>query len=120
MFDIGFPELLLISIVALLVIGPDELPNAIRSLSLWIGRLRRSFAKIRQEIEKEIGADEIRAELHNEQIMQELEESKTSLLETKDDLNNLIDATKDQLSQDQLSQDTQTESEEHVDRKQPD
>ncbi|MBC79737.1 MAG: twin-arginine translocase subunit TatB [Gammaproteobacteria bacterium] len=112
MFDIGFPELLLISLVALLVIGPDELPNAIRSLSLWIGRIRRSFTKIRQGIENEIGADEIRAQLHNEQIMQEIEASKASIQETKQDLNNMIGEVKNDLSN------TTNESEEHVDQKQ--
>ncbi|HAK51230.1 MAG TPA: twin-arginine translocase subunit TatB [Gammaproteobacteria bacterium] len=112
MFDIGFPELLLISIVALLVIGPNELPNAIRSLSLWIGRIRRSFTKIRQEIENEIGADEIRAQLHNEQIMEEIEASKASIQETKEDINNMIGEVKSDLP------DPTTESEEHVDTKQ--
>ncbi len=93
MFDIGFPELLLISIVALLVIGPDQLPQAIRTLSLWIGRIRRSFARVREEIEKEIGADEIRAQLHNEEILQEIEQSKAVLDEATHDVNKIIDTT---------------------------
>jgi len=46
MFDIGFPELIVVSIVALLVIGPDKLPETLRSLFLWVGRLRRSLANI--------------------------------------------------------------------------
>ena len=41
MFDIGFPELLLISVVALLVIGPEKLPDTIRTVSLWVGRIQR-------------------------------------------------------------------------------
>ena len=41
MFDIGFAELLLIAVVGLLVIGPERLPSAIRTTSLWLGRLRR-------------------------------------------------------------------------------
>jgi len=90
MFDLGFPELLLVGIVALLVIGPNELPQAIRTLSLWIGRLRRSFTKIRQEIEKEVGADEIRQQLRNEEIMRELEETKSTFEETKEDINKII------------------------------
>ena len=54
MFDIGFPELMIISIVALLVIGPERLPGTIRTIALWIGRFRRSFSNIRQEIEREV------------------------------------------------------------------
>jgi sec-independent protein translocase protein TatB len=90
MFDIGFPELLLISIVALLVIGPDKLPATIRTMSLWMGRFRRSFSKIKQEIENEIGADEIKAQLYNESIMQDLEKSRKTLQEVKDKVTGTI------------------------------
>jgi sec-independent protein translocase protein TatB len=72
MFDIGFPELILIAIVGLLVIGPERLPEALRTLGLWIGRMRRSFTSVKAEIEKEIGMDEIRRQLHNEAVMEEL------------------------------------------------
>lgn len=94
MFDIGFPELVLISIVALLVIGPEKLPETIRTISLWIGRLQRSFANIRREIETEIGADDIRAQLHNESIMKDLEETKNTIQqvhkEVQQDVNNTL------------------------------
>ncbi|WP_288364018.1 Sec-independent protein translocase protein TatB [uncultured Spongiibacter sp.] len=79
MFDIGFAELLLIAVLGLLVLGPERLPTAVRTISLWLGRLRRSFTSIRQEIEREVGADEIRRQLHNESIMASLEDSKQSL-----------------------------------------
>lgn len=69
MFDIGFSELVLVGVVALVVLGPDRLPGAVRTASLWIGRLKRSFLSIKQEVEREIGADEIRRQLHNEQIL---------------------------------------------------
>ena len=79
MFDIGFAELLLIAVVGLLVIGPERLPSAIRTTSLWLGCLRRSFSSMKQEIEREIGADEIRRQLHNESVMASLNESKDKL-----------------------------------------
>lgn len=69
MFGISFGELLLIGLVALLVLGPERLPGAARTAGLWIGRLKRSFNSIKQEVEREIGADEIRRQLHNENIM---------------------------------------------------
>ncbi|MBO3277815.1 Sec-independent protein translocase protein TatB [Pseudomonas schmalbachii] len=69
MFGIGFSELLLVGLVALLVLGPDRLPGAARTAGLWIGRLRRSFNTIKQEVERELGADEIRRQLHNEHIL---------------------------------------------------
>lgn len=72
MFEISFPELVLIAIVGLLVIGPERLPEALRTLGLWLGRMRRSFLSVKSEIEKEIGMDEVRRQLHNEAIMEEM------------------------------------------------
>jgi sec-independent protein translocase protein TatB len=89
-FDIGFPELIMISVVALLVIGPERLPETIRTITLWLGRLQRSFSNIRQELENEIGADEIRAQLHNEAIMKDLEKTRSTLQEVKDEVGNSI------------------------------
>lgn len=72
MFDIGFPELLLTAIVGLLVIGPERLPEALRTLGLWVGRLRRSFLSVKAEVEKEIGMDEVRRQLHSEAVTEEM------------------------------------------------
>lgn len=69
MFEIGFMELLLVGLVALVVLGPERLPGAVRTAGLWIGRLKRSFSNIKAEVEREIGADEIRRQLHNERIL---------------------------------------------------
>jgi sec-independent protein translocase protein TatB len=72
MFDIGFTELLLVAVVTLLVIGPEKLPETLRTLGLWLGRLRRSFVAVKSEIEREIGMDDVRRQLHNEAIMDEM------------------------------------------------
>lgn len=69
MFDIGFTELLLCGLVALIVLGPERLPGAVRTAGLWVGRIKRSFNAIKADVEREIGADEIRRQLHNEQIL---------------------------------------------------
>ena len=65
-------ELLLVAFVALLVIGPQRLPETLRTLGLWLGRLTRSFNSVKDEISKEIGMDEIRRQLHNEAVMEEM------------------------------------------------
>ena len=70
MFEVGFGELLLVALVALIVLGPERLPLAARMAGLWIGRLRRSFNSLKVEVEREIGADEIRRQLHNEHILE--------------------------------------------------
>jgi len=70
MFGISFSELLLVGLIALLVLGPERLPGAARTAGLWIGRIKRSFNSIKEEVEREIGADEIRRQLHNERILE--------------------------------------------------
>jgi len=97
MFDIGFPELMLISVVALVVIGPDKLPETVRTIALWIGRFKRSLSNIRMELENEIGADEIRQQLHNENIMKELSDTKSELEDIIQNADNSITGATDAL-----------------------
>ncbi len=77
MFDIGFLELVVIAIVALVVIGPERLPGAIRTGSAYVRRIRRSLSDIRQEIEQE---------LHNDAVMRDLKDTRDQLNETADQL----------------------------------
>ncbi|MFV0476722.1 MAG: Sec-independent protein translocase protein TatB [Parahaliea sp.] len=79
MFDIGFFELVLIATISLLVIGPERLPSAIRTGSLYLRRIKRSFSDIRQEIEQE---------LHNDAIMQDLKKTRDELGENAKTLQN--------------------------------
>lgn len=72
MFDIGFLEMVVGAIVALLVLGPDKLPGAVRKAGLYIGHIKRSLAEVRSQVEREIGADELRQTLHNDKIMADL------------------------------------------------
>ncbi len=102
MFDIGFSELLLVGLVALLVLGPERLPTAARMTGLWLGRIKRSFTSIKEEVEREIGADEIRRQLHNEDILAKerkmLEETaaqaRDSLSQGKQSLEATLDSVK--------------------------
>ena len=74
MFDISLFEFFIAAVVALLILGPDRLPVAMRTMGLWIGRLRRSYFQVKTEIEREIGMDEVRRQLHNESIMEQMKE----------------------------------------------
>jgi|SRR5690606_3678423 len=86
----GFFELLLIAIVSLLVIGPERLPDTVRTVALWVGRIKRSLRETRSEIEKQLGADDIRRQLHNEEIMRSLESTRQSIENTLEDSVNHI------------------------------
>lgn len=91
MFDIGFAELLIIGVVGLLVIGPDRLPEAIRTAALWFGRSKRTISRVREEFEEQIGADEIRRELRNETIMEDLKKAEEEFGEFKDNFTDNLD-----------------------------
>lgn len=69
----GFSELLLIAIIGLIVIGPKRLPEAARFAGLWVGRIRRLVSGAKAELEKELGLDDVRRQLHNEKILGDLE-----------------------------------------------
>lgn len=79
MFDIGFGEILICLVIALVVIGPEQLPGTVRTIGLWLGRLKRSLRETREEIERQIGADDIRRQLHNEEIMRSLEQTRQTM-----------------------------------------
>lgn len=60
MFDIGFTELLIVAVVALVVLGPEKLPTAVRTIGMWVGRIRRTVGSIQSEISEELRIDELK------------------------------------------------------------
>jgi sec-independent protein translocase protein TatB len=64
MFDIGFSELVVIALVALVVLGPERLPRAARFAGLWVRRARAHWYAVKSEFEQELAADELRRSLH--------------------------------------------------------
>lgn len=75
MFEIGFGEILLVAVVALLVLGPERLPGAIRTVRHWSLKLRRTWGELRDEIERSVDIDELKRDLHNDAIMKGLKET---------------------------------------------
>jgi sec-independent protein translocase protein TatB len=60
MFDIGFTELMVIAVVALVVIGPEKLPKVARTIGAYLGRLQRYVNDVKADINREIELDELR------------------------------------------------------------
>lgn len=65
MFDIGFGELLIIAIVALVVLGPEKLPKAARFAGLWVRRARAQWASVKSELERDLAAEELRKSMND-------------------------------------------------------
>jgi sec-independent protein translocase protein TatB len=63
MFDVGFSELVLIGVVALVVLGPERLPGAARTAGTLLRRARASWASVKAEVEREVAAEELKRSL---------------------------------------------------------
>jgi sec-independent protein translocase protein TatB len=83
MFDIGFWELTLIAVVALLVIGPERLPKVARTVGLWTGRMRGFVMSVKADIDREMRAEELKRIMDEQArstgIHEILEETRTTL-----------------------------------------
>ncbi|MCE9664166.1 Sec-independent protein translocase protein TatB [Halomonas sp. M5N1S17] len=67
MFDIGFLELLILGVVGLLVLGPERLPKAARTVGLWVGKIKRTVSSMQREISSQLEAEELRQKLKEQQ-----------------------------------------------------
>jgi len=65
MFDIGFMELLVVGVLGLLVLGPERLPKAARTLGQIIGRVRRSMSNLQEDLERHARTEELKAKLRD-------------------------------------------------------
>lgn len=74
MFDIGFWELVMIAVVALLVVGPDKLPDVARTAGKWVGRARRFVSDVKTDIDRELKQEEIRKALAEDVGLDEIKE----------------------------------------------
>jgi sec-independent protein translocase protein TatB len=94
MFDIGFSELLVIGLVALIVIGPEKLPRVARTLGHLAGRLQRYVADVKADINREIELEELRKMRDSMQkAASEMETSvNAELTKTADELNKSVEA----------------------------
>ena len=68
MFDIGFWEIMLISILAMVVIGPERLPGLARTVGHWFGKTRRFIEGVKGEVESEFDTTELKRLLHNQEV----------------------------------------------------
>ena len=109
MFDIGFSELLVIGVVALIVIGPQKLPRVARTIGHLVGRMQRYVADVKADINREIELEELRkmrdsmqqaASEFQSSVQSEVNKTEAELNQTAAELNKTVeDAAKDQPAQ---------------------
>jgi sec-independent protein translocase protein TatB len=94
MFDLGFSELLLVAVVALIVLGPERLPKAARFVGLWVRRARAQWDSVKVELERELAAEELKRDLQESRdAIQDLD---ASLRATGDDARREFESMREQ------------------------
>ena len=102
MFDIGFSELLLFGVIALIVLGPEKLPQAARTAGQWYAKLRRTVSILQSEIEAELDLAETHQQMQNElakirqtesDMKRELAEMRGSMQKFEQSQNQSLDAS---------------------------
>lgn len=81
MFEIGFWEMVLVGVVAMIVIGPERLPGLARTAGLWLGKARRMIAEVKAEVDRELHLEEIKQSLRQSGDLAELNALKQDLAE---------------------------------------
>jgi len=99
MFDVGFWEILLILVLALVIIGPERLPGAARKAGFFVGKARRYIEGVRTEVEQELDVNEFKRLLHNQEV--QINELQQKIKSSVDDIGS--DLKKDLPSSDILS-----------------
>ncbi len=97
MFDVGFQEIILIGVIALLVIGPERLPSVARSVGLWVGKMQRFVTSVKSDIASELKADELRSLIDNQE--DQIRELKQIVNEAKTDLERTAKTASDSIAE---------------------
>ncbi len=96
MFDIGFSEVVVIAVVALIVIGPERLPKAARTMGLLFGRLQRYVGDVKADISREMELDELRK--LQQQVQGAAQEFKSSVESAAQNVQAEVRGVEDQLN----------------------
>jgi sec-independent protein translocase protein TatB len=99
MFDVGFSELLIIAVVALLVLGPERLPKAARFAGLWVRKARAQWYSVKSELELELAQDEMKKHLQETEnsIKAPLQELQHELQQTETEISRDVEQLADTL-----------------------
>ena len=102
MFDIGFSELLVIAVVALIVLGPERLPTAARFAGLWVRRARAQWYSVKAELEHDLAADELKRSLRDTEDA--MRRAGSELRDAGDSVRREFDAVRDEVESTPSSQ----------------
>ena len=99
MFDIGFLELLLIGIISLIVLGPERLPKAARTVGIWVGKAKKGLNSIKHEIDRELKVQELREQLEEQKLKLQEQAGLSSLKDSLSEVQEVMSDTQKTLSE---------------------
>jgi sec-independent protein translocase protein TatB len=105
MFDVGFSELLIIAVVALVVLGPERLPKAARFAGLWVRKARAQWYAVKSELELELAQDEMKK--HLQSVENSIKAPMQELQQDLQSVENSIKAPMQELQQDLQQSETE-------------
>lgn len=95
MLNIGMTELLIFAVIALLILGPDKLPEAVRFVGKWSGKIKRTVSNLQTDLDRELRLSELREQMQAE--MKRIQELEAKMQAQMNDLQqplNLLDQEK--------------------------
>ena len=102
MFDIGFLELVLITVLALLVLGPERLPHAARTAGKWVGKAKRMASNLTEEVDRQLKAEELRERIKDAGDDIKVEEVQKTIQDALDRAENFKDMVNKDVTAEQL------------------
>ncbi len=105
MFDVGFTELFLVAVIGLLILGPEKLPQAAKTVGGWIRKIRTAASNLTSEIERELEVENLKNELANKnaEIMRQASDLSKKLNRPVESILSLDESSENPAQQDTTS-----------------
>lgn len=90
MFDIGFWELATIAIIGIVVVGPERLPEVVRTVAAYVRKARRAFQDVKSDIERELDLDDLRRQMHELDMDEHIQKLNQSVMDADRDIRKAV------------------------------
>lgn len=90
MFDIGFWELATIAIIGIVVVGPERLPEVVRTIAAYVRKARRAFQDVKSDIERELDLDDLRRQMHELDMEDHIKKLNQSVMDADRDVRTAV------------------------------
>ncbi|MBV7435338.1 Sec-independent protein translocase protein TatB [Cardiobacteriaceae bacterium TAE3-ERU3] len=99
MFDIGFWELATIAIIGIVVVGPERLPEVVRTVAAYVRKARRAFQDVKSDIERELDLDDIRRQMQEVDMEDHIKKLNQSVMDADRDVRKAVSRFDDDIRQ---------------------